>query len=68
MNDIPDGSGTRYVTYSMSDLPPGRVDRTRMGKRNPVDTESYPATSPEDFEATRAELAELRRRRTPKSG
>ena len=35
-----------------------------MGRRNPVDTESRPGVQPEDIEATRAELAELRRRMT----
>ena len=67
MNDVPEVQNTDFVYFSMADRPPGRVDPSRMGKRNPVDTEPYPTTSPEDFEATRAELAELRRRRTPKS-
>ena len=67
MNDFPDPPGTRLVTIRASDRGPGRVDRSRMGKHNPLDTEPYPVTSPEDFEATRAELAELRRRRTPPS-
>jgi hypothetical protein len=47
-----------------SDPDPGRVDRTRMGRRNPADTEPRPPISAEDIEATRTELAELRRRMT----
>ena len=54
----------RTVTIGQSDPNPGRIDRSRFGKPNPADTEPYPATSPEDTEATRAELAELRRRMT----
>lgn len=54
----------RTVTILASDPQPGRVDRSRMGKPNPADTEPYPTTSPEVAEATRAELAELRRRMT----
>ena len=52
------------VTVDQSDPHPGRIDRARFGKPNPADTEPYPAISPEDAEATRAELAELRRRMT----
>lgn len=51
----------RTVTVDQSDPNPGRIDRSRFGKPNPADTEPYPATSPEDAEATRVELAELRR-------
>ncbi len=54
----------RMVTIDASDPNPGRVDRARLGKPNPADTEPYPATSPEVAQATRAELAELRRRMT----
>ena len=57
----------RTVTIDAADPNPGRIDRSRLGKPNPADTEPYPTTSPEDAEATRAELAELRRRRTRKS-
>lgn len=67
MNDSPDTPGTRLVTILASDLDPGRVDRARMGRRNPADTEARPEVPPEDIKATRAELAELRRRMTPKS-
>ena len=57
----------RTVVVDQSDPNRGRIDRARFGKPNPNDKEPYPVTSPEDIEATRAELAELRRRRTPKS-
>ncbi len=67
MNDSPDTPGTRLVTIPASDPNPGRVDRARMGRRHPADTEPRPKVPPEDLEATRAELAELRRRMTLKS-
>lgn len=67
MNDSPDTSDTRLVTIDASDPEPGRVDRARMGRRNPADTEPRPEIPPEDIEATRAELAELRRRMTKQS-
>ena len=67
MNDSPDSPNRRLVTILASDPVPGRVDRTRMGRRNPADTEPRPEIPPEDIEATRAELAELRRRRSKKS-
>jgi len=58
--------GTHLVTIPASDLNPGRVDHARMGRRNPADTEPHPEVPPEDIEATRAELAELRGRMTRK--
>lgn len=64
MNDFPNTPDARLVTILASDPQPGRVDRSRMGKPNPADTEPRPPISPEDIEATRAELAELRRRMT----
>ncbi len=64
MNDSPDTPGTRLVTILASDPAPGRVDRARMGRRNPADTEPRPEVPPADIEATRAELAELRHRMT----
>ena len=67
MNDSPDTSAKRLVTILASNPNPGRVDRTRMGRRNPADTEPRPEVPPEDIEATRAELAELRRRMTKKN-
>lgn len=67
MNDSPDTLGARLVTILASDSNPGRVDRDRMGRRNPADTEPRPEVPLEDIEATRAELAELRRRMTRKT-
>ena len=52
----------RTVTVDQSDPNRGRYDPARVGKPNPADTESCPATESEVVEATRAELAELRRR------
>jgi len=54
----------RTVTVDQSDPNRGRIDRSRLGKPNPADTEPRPVVSAEDIEATRAELAELRRRMT----
>ena len=54
MNDSPDTPGTRLVTILASDP-------------NPADTEPRPEAPPQGIEATRAELAELRRRMTRKS-
>lgn len=64
MNNPPDTPSTRLVTISAFDPDPGRVNRARMGRRNPADSEPRPETLPEDLKATRAELAELRRRTT----
>ena len=52
----------RTVTVDKSAPHPGRINRSRFGEPNPADMEPYPVTSPEDAGATRAELAELRRR------
>lgn len=52
----------RTVVVDQSDPNSGHFDPSRMGKPNPADTELYPSTSPEIAKATRAELAELRRR------
>jgi hypothetical protein len=57
----------RTVVVGQSDPNRGRIDRLRFGKPNSNDTEPYSVTSPEDAEATRAELVELRRRMTCKS-
>ncbi len=54
----------RTVVVDQSDPNRGRYDPSRVGKPNPADTEPRPPISAEDIEATRAELAELRRRRT----
>lgn len=45
----------------------GRIDHARFGKPNPADTEPRPKVAAEDIEASRAELAELRRRMTRKT-
>ena len=57
----------RTVMVDQSDPNRGRHDPSRVGKPNPADTEPRPPVSAEDIEATRAELAELRRRMTRKS-
>ena len=57
----------RTVVVDQSDPNRGRYDPSRAGKPNPADTEPRPPVSPEDIEATRAELAELRRRMTRKT-
>ena len=57
----------RTVVVDQSDPNRGRYDPSRVGKPNPADTELRPPVSAEDIEATRAELAELRRRMTRKS-
>ncbi len=54
----------RTVIVDQSDPNRGRYDPSRVGKPNPADTEPRPPVSAEDIEATRAELAELRRRMT----
>lgn len=54
----------RTVIVDQSDPNRGRYDPDRVGKPNPADTEPHPVASAEDIEATRAELAELRRRMT----
>jgi len=54
----------RIVIVDQSDPNRGRYDPSRVGKPNPADTEPRPPVSAEDIEATRAELAELRRRMT----
>ena len=54
----------RTVVVDQSDPDRGRYDPSRVGKPNPADTEPRPPISAEDIEATRAELAELRRRMT----
>ncbi len=57
----------RTVTVDQSDPNRGRIDRSRLGKPNPANTEPRPVVSAEDIEATRVELAELRRRMTRKT-
>ena len=57
----------RTVIVDQSDPNRGRYDPDRTGKPKPADTEPRPVVSAEDIEATRAELAELRRRMTRKT-
>ena len=45
----------------------GRFDPERVGRYNPNDREPRPQVTPEDVEATRAELEELKRRTRRKS-
>jgi hypothetical protein len=54
----------RTVVVDQSDPNRGCIDRSRLETPDPGDTEPYPVPSPEDIEATRAELAELRLRMT----
>jgi hypothetical protein len=54
----------RTVVVDQSDPNRGRVDRARMGRRNPADTEPRPPIPAEDIEATRAELHRRMTRRT----
>lgn len=55
------------MTIEASNPNTGRVDRAHLGKPNSADTEPRPIVSTEDIEATRTELAELRRRMTRKA-
>ena len=57
-------TGERTVVVDQSDANRGRYDPSRVGKHNPNDTEERPVITQEDIDATRAELAELRRRMT----
>lgn len=58
----------QILASDQADPDRGRIDRARFGKPNPADTEAYPVTDPADIAATRAELDELRRRMTRKTG
>ena len=57
----------RTVVVDQSDPNRGRFDPSRFGKFSSNDKEPREAISPEDIAATRAELAELRRRMTRRS-
>lgn len=50
------------VAADPSDPTRGRFDPARAGRPNPHDREPRPEVAPEDMEATRAELNELKRR------
>jgi hypothetical protein len=67
MTTSPDEPAECTVILDASDPSPGRFDPARFRRPNPDDKEPRPVVTPEDFEATRAELAELRRRMTRKS-
>ena len=54
------------IVLDASDPEPGRFDPARFRRPNPADTEPPPVISAEDFEATRSELNELRRRMSRK--
>ena len=50
------------VWFDTNNLPPGRVDRARLGKHNPNDTEPRPVITAEDWEATRQLMKQAKRR------
>ena len=57
---------SRIVQFTAAERPAGYFNRERF--ENPLpDSEERPVVTPEDIEATRQELRELRRRMTPKS-
>ena len=66
MTTLPD-KPEQTVVVDQSDPNRGRFDPVRFN--NPIHdpNDPYPETSPEDIAATRAELAELRRRMTRRS-
>jgi hypothetical protein len=49
------------VWFDANNLPPGRIDPTRMRKHNPNDTEPRPVITAEDWEATRQLLKQAKR-------
>lgn len=55
-----DDDDEHVVWFDANNLPPGRINRPRIGGRNPNlnDTEPYPVITAEDREATRR-LGEL---------
>lgn len=55
------------MTVDASDPDRGRFDPARFRRPNSDDKEPYPLITPEDRNATRAELDELRRRMTRKT-
>jgi len=56
------------VKVDQSDPNRGRYDPLRATQKSSHDIEERPVVTKEDSEATRAELAELRRRMTRKAG
>jgi hypothetical protein len=49
------------VWFDAKNLPPGRIDPSRLGKHNPNDTEPRPVITAEDREATRQLLKQAKR-------
>jgi len=60
--------GRKWVKVDQSDPNRGRYDPLRATQKSSHDIEERPVVTKEDSEATRAELAELRRRMTRKAG
>ena len=58
----------KWQLVDQTDPNRGRVNRDKLDQFNPADTEERPVISPEDLEATRKELQELKRRMTRKAG
>ena len=54
----------RPATADLNDPQRGRLDPQRVGRSNPADREERPLVTREDIKATRAELAQLKRRTT----
>jgi len=49
------------VSYRMDELPPGRLDPSKMGRKNPTDKERRPRVTKADWEATRIGIEADRR-------
>jgi uncharacterized DUF497 family protein len=58
----------RIVAADLSDPARGRFDQARAGRPDPRDREPRPEATPEDVEATRAELDEPKRRTRRRTG
>lgn len=59
---MPSRAERRTVVADLDNPDRGRFDPKRVGQPNPHDREPRPEEAPEDIEATRAELEELKRR------
>ena len=55
------------VTVDLTDPNRGRIDRSRLGRANPDDTEPRPVVTPEDIAATLIEIAQWKRRMARKA-
>jgi len=60
--------GGRHDGVILADPNRGRIDPARSGRPDPADLEERPKVSSEDAEATRRELAELKRRAMRRTG